>query len=530
VANKIIAQGKKAREKLFEGVELAANVVCTTLSPKGRNVAIQREWGIPLVVHDGVTVMKEVNSNDPLVKIGIDLIRVAAEKNNLEVGDGTTTVTLLAYELVKGGLELIDKGVNPMVLRTEIYKVLPLLIDKIKELSKPIKNKEEIARVATISSADEEIGEKVSIAMDKVGKDGLVVPEEGTQFETEVDYTEGMQFNKGYLLVGGTPVFVTNPSRMEAVVENPAIVILKKEISLGTEIGPLLEVIAKETKNIIVIAKNITGDALVTMGVNKYKGNINAIAIQAPGYDTDNFLDDLAVMTGGRVINTEQDATDDLKWLGHAEKVISDRDTTIVIGGKGNPEAIKERVKSIKAMMEREKSQFEKEKEEQRLARMTRGVAVIRVGAKTDIDMREKVERVKDAIGAATAAREEGIVAGGGTAFLRLLPVLDDANVSDDTKALLKSVLRSPIYKILENCAEENPDKIVNEIMKKDGNFGYEVNSGKVIDLVENGIIDPSKVIRKAIENSFSVGTSILTTEVLIAIDPTTEDDKTKRK
>jgi chaperonin GroEL len=527
---KLITFKKYAREKLFKGVKLLADVVCTTLSPKGQNVAIQREWGTPIIIHDGVSAAREVASKDPFENMGVMLVKEAASKTNDEVGDGTTTATLLSYELIKGGLKLIDKGVNPMILRTEIYKALPFLQDKIKELSKPIKNKEEIARVATMSSADEEIGKMVSIAMEKVGKDGLVVPEEGTKFETEVDYTEGMQFNKGYLLVGGTPIFVTNPARMEAVVENPAIIIFKKEISLGTEIAPVLEVVAKETKSIVVIAKNITGDALTTMGVNKYKGNINAIAIQAPPADMDNFLDDLAVMTGGKVITTEQDATDDLKWLGHAEKVISDRDTTIIINGKGDAQAVKERVKSIKAMINREKSVFEKEKEEQRLARMTKGVAVIRVGAKTDIDMREKVERVKDAIGAATAAREEGVVAGGGTAFLRLLPVLDDIDVSQDAKDLLKSVLRSPIYKILENCAEKEPDKIVSEVMKKNGNYGYEVNSGKVIDLVENGIIDPSKVIRKAIENAWAVGSSILTTEVCIALDPEYETELEKAR
>lgn len=525
---KLITFKKDAREKLFKGVKLLANAVCTTLSPKGRNVAIQREWGTPIIVHDGITCAREVASKDPFENIGVMLVREAASKTNDEVGDGTTTATLLSYELIKGGLKLIDKGINPMVLRTEIYKVLPLLKDKIKELAKPIKNKEDIARVATISSADEEIGEMVSIAMEKVGKDGLVVPEEGQSFETEVEYTEGMEFNRGYL----SPYFVTNPLRMEAVVHNPAIIILKREISLPLEIGTILEAVAKKTKDMIVIAKDVKGDALVTMAVNKQKGNINTIAIQAPANDMDNFLDDLAIVTGGKVISSESEATDDLKWLGSAEKVIADRDTTVIIKGGGEPKAVSERVKAIKAMIDREKSPFEKEKEEQRLARMTKGVAVIKVGAKTDIDMREKVERVKDAIGAATAAREEGIVAGGGTAFLRLLPVLKDIDVSQDVKDLLESILRSPIYKILENCAEKEPDKIVAEVMKKNGNYGYEVNSGKVIDLVENGIIDPSKVIRKALENAWAVGSSILTTEVCIALDPEyeTELEKARRK
>lgn len=524
--NKLIKFNKSARDKLFSGVKLLSDVVVSTLGPKGRNVAIERTWGTPIVIHDGVTCAKEVASSDPYENVGVQLVRESANKTNSEVGDGTTTATLLAYELIKGGLKLIDDGMNPMVLRSEIYKTLPFLKEKIAKIAKPIKSKEDVERVATISSSDPEIGKLVAEAVNKVGKDGLVVPEEGNSLETTVEYTDGFEFNKGYLLYAGVPIFVTNPDRMEAVVNNPAIIILKKEVSLAIEIGKILEVVALKFKDVVVIGKNITGDALATMAVNKQRGNINTIAIQAPPHDLDNFLDDLAILTGAKVISSNDECTDDLSWLGRADKVIADRDNTVIIKGGGSATHISNRIKALKSMIARETSIFEKEKEEQRLARLTKGVAVIRVGAKTEIDMREKIERVKDAIGSALSARDEGVVAGGGTAFLKLLPVLDEVDVSNEVKDLLKSVLRSVINKLLDNSGESHKNLILKEIMSKGNNYGYEVNSGKIVDLVKEGIIDPAKLIRIALENAVAVSTSLLSTDCVIALDPKQDDTK----
>jgi len=521
---KVLAFRKEARDKLFEGVSLLADAVTTTLGPKGRNVAIQRTWGMPIVVHDGVTVAREVDSTDPLVAIGINLVREAASKTNEEAGDGTTTATLLAYEIVKRGLKLVDSGVNPMVLRTQIYAVLPKLIAELKSFAKPVESNADIARVAYISSADEEIGKLVAEAIDKVGKDGLVTVDESKTMETEVDITEGMEFNKGFL----APHFITNPQRMEAIIENPIIALIDKKLSLNTEIVPILEKMAKTSKDIVIIAESISGDALATMAANKLKGNINAVAVEAPGIadNKTNYLEDIAVLTGGRVLSdknmTDVEAND--TWIGRAERVISSRDTTVIINGKGDKKEVKARIEDMRAQEKNDKSTFEKEKIKERLARLSTGIAVIRVGAKTEIDMRERVERVKDAVGAATAAKDEGIVAGGGVAFLRMCKVLGSAT---DGERLMAEVLVEPIYKLLVNSGEENPEATLEEIklyQTEKPNVGYEVNSGEAMDMIDRGIIDPAKVLRLALENAVAVSTSILTTDAIIGIKESKDD------
>ena len=507
---------EEARQKLFEGVEILADAVTTTLGPKGRNVAIQRNWGDPFIVHDGVTVAREVGDADDFKRMGIDLVKQAAAKTNEEAGDGTTTATLIAYEIVKGGLELVKDGVNPMVLRNQIMEALPKLVNELGNISTSVKSSKEITRVAYISSGELGIGEMVAKAIKKVGEDGLVTVEEGKGIDTEVEYTEGMEFDKGYI----SHYFITNPQRMEAVIEEPAIAILNKKVSLVNEIQAILEPMSRITKDMVIIANDVSGDALMTMVVNKQKGTINALAVKAPqggAGEIEHFLEDMAVVTGGRVINTDTDLAQD-GWIGRADKIVADRDSTVIIRGHGKEEDVDARVDSIRGQITKETNVHLKEKLEERLAKLTKGVAVIKVGAKTEVDMRERVERVKDAVGAATAAREEGVVVGGGTAFLRLKDSVDGSN---EGEKLLESVLEAPTRKLMANSGEkdEKIDKMVKTIIKNGGNFGYEVNSGEMKDLVKDGIIDPAKVIRLTLENAIAVATSILTTDVLIAIN-----------
>lgn len=514
---KRLAHQKKARQYLFEGVKILADSVCITLGPKGRNVAIQRPWGTPIVVHDGVTVARDVESPKALIDVGIDLVKQAAIKTNEEAGDGTTTATLFAYKIVEGGLELIDQGVNPMILRNQIYEALPKVLKELKRLSKPVKSNEDIAKVATISSSDSEIGKLVADAVKKVGEDGLVTVDEGGT-ETEVEFTEGMEFKKGY----ASPYFITSPDRMEAVIHEPAIILVNKALTLNDEIISLLQNAVKYSKDIVLIAISIGGDALATMVANKMKGLINAVAVPAPGVgdNKQNYLDDIAIFTGGKVISNETaiDVAKDDSWLGKAKKVVSGREVTVIVGGKGKKKEIEDRIKMLKNQIKEEKSPFEKEKMEERLAHLSTGVGVIRVGAKTEIDMRERVERVKDAVGAATSAREEGIVVGGGSVYLQISKVLEGES---EGEKLLKEVLEAPARKLMENCGETN--EIINlnikNIMEYEDypEMGYDVNDGMVKDLVKAGVIDPTKVCRLALENAVAVGTSILTTECLIA-------------
>jgi len=514
---KTIASGKEAQKKLFKGVKMLADSVVVTLGPKGRNVAIQRPWGVPIVVHDGVTVAREVESQDALVDIGIDLIKDAASKTNEEAGDGTTTATLLAYELVKRGMDLLNEGVNPMVLRNQIYAVLPNLLAELKKLSKPVKSNEDVRKVAVISSANEEIGKLVAEAVEKVGEDGLVTVEEGG-IETEVEFTEGLEFDKGYL----SHYFVTNPQRMEAVIEEPYIVLLNKDISLNTEIVPIVEEAVKASKNLFIIAKDLKGDALATLVANKMKGNINVVVVNAPksGNEAEEYYNDIAVLTGGKVLSDETgvDITQNSDWLGRANKVLVSKDTTVIIGGKGNKKEIDNRLAQLKNQIKNEKSKFEKEKLEERVARMSTGIGVIKVGAKTEIDMRERVERVKDAVGSATSAREEGIIPGGGSVFLQMSKVLEGKT---EGEKLLKEVLEAPARKLMSNSGETNEviNSRVDKILKSEAKeaLGYEVDGGKLVNLIDMGVIDPTKVVRLALENAIAVSSSILTTETIIS-------------
>ncbi|HEC66614.1 MAG TPA: chaperonin GroEL, partial [bacterium] len=437
---------------------------------------------------------------------------------NEEAGDGTTTATLLAYELVKRGMSLVDDGVNPMTLRKQIYKVLPSLLEELKKLARDVKSKDDISRVATISSNSEEIGKLVSEAMDKVGKDGRVTVSESSGLDTTVEYTEGMEFDKGYL----SQYFITNSERREAVIVNPVVVLIRKKLSMNNEVMPLLERVVGRSKDILLIAEEIKGDALASLVANKMKGIVNLLAVEVPGVgdNKNNYFEDIAILTGATVIS-DQTATDinkDFEWLGEAERVVAGQKTTVIIGGKGKKEEMEKRLEDLRTQIKEEPSKFEKEKMEERLARLSTGIGVIKVGAKTEIDMRERLEKVKDAIGAATAAREEGIVVGGGSALLMISKLLKG---NSEGEKLLKEVLETPARRLMLNSGETNDtiNKYIQEILEN-GELGYEVEQGKLLPLIQEGVIDPAKVVRLALENAISVGCSILTTDALIGIEP----------
>jgi chaperonin GroEL len=526
--------GQDARDDLVKGVTLMYDAVCSTLSPKGRNVAIARQYGAPIVVHDGVTVAKEVKSIDEFVQMGINLVREAAQKTNDEAGDGTTTSTLIAYELVTRGLALVKKGMNPMILRTQLYEALEQAKEELQKLSKPAKTQRDLERVATISSADETIGKMVGEAVFKVGKDGLVAVEESGGYDTYINYTEGMTIDKGYI----SPYFITNSQRMEAVVSKPLIAIIDKTITTQRELVPLVEtmIASGKTKNIVIIGE-VKGEALNVLVQNKMKGIVNALVIDAPGYGDNRreYLEDLAVLTGATVfsnelgMDSEQFAHSfDISWLGKCDKMIATKKTTMVIKGAGTAKAIAAQVKKIKAHMAKAESSAERERLEERLAKMTTGVAVVKVGAKTDIEAREKLERVKDAVGSATAALLEGIVPGSGVTFMHLSEAIKGDNPG---ARLMREVLEQPLRKVMLNSGESNKrklfgllpsniDTLVTQIKMFEYGAGYNSIEMKIDDMEKAGILDPTKVIRLCLENGLGVASSILTTDTLIDLEP----------
>lgn len=506
---------KEAQDALLTGVTLMYKAVCTTLSPKGRNVAIQRPWGAPIVIHDGVTVAREVKSRDRFVQQGINLIKEAAQKTNDEAGDGTTTSTLIAYEVVSRGMKLKEQGINPMVLRDEVQRSLSEAKEKLAKLSKKVKTVEELSQVATISSANKEIGELVGKVIFDMGSEGLVTVEEGGGTDTWVDRTDGMSIARGY----SHPYFVTDTYRQEATVVKPIIIMTDRAITNNLEITSLIQkLVEKGEKNIVIIGE-VTGEALSTLVLNKTRGNINCLVVKAPGYGDHKagFLEDVAMVVGGKVFSKEMPLEMfDESFLGHADKMIADAKSSIIIGGKGDPNEVKEQVAKLQELKRKAVTGPEREPIEERIAKLTTGVAVIRVGAKTEVEAREKIERVKDAVGAAQSALEEGIVAGGGVTFIKLI----DAITEDTSGAkLLKEVLEQPMRKVMLNCGESQQSitDAVGDVKKsKSTTYGYEAMSGEMCELIERGIIDPAKVIRLSLENGIAVATSILTTEVLI--------------
>lgn len=521
---KSIVFGDEAREKLVEGVTIMYRAVCATLSPNGRNVAVSRQWNIPIVMHDGVTVARAVDHDDPLIRMGMDLVRQAAQKTVDECGDGTTTATLLAYEIVTRGMKLIkDAKANPMKLRNELRDVLAMIQSDLKLDAIPADGTKDIERVATISSNSPETGKMIADAFAKIGNDGLVTAEESKTPETFIEYTEGMTFDKGYV----TNYFVTHPERMESIIENPIIAVIDKKITLNDEIVPLLNTMVKVSKNIVIFGE-VSGQALATVVANKVRGLISAVVITPPNHGDRRtaLLQDIALMTGGAVFSKElgmppEDFAQSFKasWLGKASRVVADRKSSMIVKGQGDPEKIKTEIERLRKLKETESNQFEREKLEERLAKLTTGVAVIKTGGKTEIEARENVERVKDAIGAAKSAMTEGIVPGGGKAFLNLKKRLSRRGKKTLGKALMLQVLEAVSRKVMENSGEEPDainDNVQTMIRARNKWTGYETTNGRIVNLLNVGVIDPAKVIRCTLENGISVATSILTTEVLV--------------
>ena len=523
-----------ARRKLKRGIDTVATAVSTTLGPKGRNVAIDKKFGAPTVTHDGVTVAKEIELDDPYENMGAQLFKEAAVKTNEIAGDGTTTATVLAQHMVHEGLKNVAAGANPMLLKQGIEAGTQALANKIRDMAISIDSFDEIASVASISAQDPEIGKLIATVMDKVGKDGVITVEESKALEFETEYVEGMQFDRGYI----SPYFVTDAEHMEAVIEDAYILIHDKKISSAQDIIPVLEKLVQVgRKNLVVIAEDVDGEALATLVLNKLRGMINALAVKAPGFGDRRkaMLQDIATLTGGQVITEEMGRkleSVQITDLGRAGKIISTKDDTTVIDGKGDEKDIKGRVEQIKVEIDRSTSDYDKEKLQERLAKLAGGVAVIRVGAATEVELKEKKHRVEDALSATRAAVEEGIVPGGGVALLNALPALDDVKTEsgDITTGvnILRVALEAPMRKIAEN-AGMNGDVIIQNVRrmqgeKKDPQLGYNVMTGEYLNMVKSGIIDPAKVTRGALENAASIAAMILTTEALVTDIP--EDKK----
>ncbi len=529
--------GSEARAALKRGMDVLANAVVTTLGPKGRNVALDKKWGSPTITHDGVTVAKEIELEDPFENMGAQLLKEAATKTNDIAGDGTTTATLLAHVLIEEGMKNVAAGANPMLLKRGILVAAEKVADAIAESAIEVKTKEDIANVASISAQDHEIGELIAEVMDKVGKDGVITVEESKGLEFEQEYVEGMEFDRGYI----SPYFVTNPESMEAVIEDAYILIHDKKISAAQDLVPILEkLVQKGIRNLVVIAEDVDGEALATLVVNKLRGLLTALAVKAPGFGERRkaMLHDIAILTGGRVITEEEgrrleDAR--LEDLGRADKVVSTKDKTTIVGGRGDDKMITARIEQIKAEIERSTSDYDREKLQERLAKLAGGVAIIRVGAATETELKEKKHRVEDALSATRAAVEEGIVPGGGVALINAIEVLDDLKMDYPDEqtgvTILRKALEMPVRKIAENAGQDGA-VILAEVRRKQeekGNdrIGYDVMSGKYVDMVEAGIIDPAKVTKGALLNAASVAAMVLSTEALITDIPEPEQPST---
>ncbi len=525
---------EEARRKLKAGVDTIATAVATTLGPKGRNVALDKKFGAPTITHDGVTVAKEIELEDPYENMGAQLLKEAATKTNDIAGDGTTTATVLAQNIVNEGLKNVVAGANPMLLKRGIEAGTEALSKSITEMAVSIDSMEDIASVAAISAQDEEIGKLIAEVMDKVGKDGVITVEESQSLEFELEYVDGMQFDRGYL----SPYFITDSDAMESVIEDAHILIHDKKISSAQDLVPILEKLIQTGKrNLVIIAEDVDGEALATLVLNKLRGTLNALAIKAPGFGDRRkaMLQDIAVLTGGQVITEEMGRkleSVQIADLGRGGKIISTKDDTTIVGGAGEEDLIKGRVEQIKVEIDRSTSDYDSEKLQERLAKLAGGVAIIRVGAATEVELKEKKHRVEDALSATRAAVEEGIVPGGGVALLNVLDSLDDVEVEgSDAQTgvkILRAALEAPMWKIAEN-AGKNGDVIIQNVRaaqekEKNNNIGYDVLSEDYVDMIDKGIIDPAKVTRGALENAASIAAMILTTEALITDLPEKDD------
>jgi len=531
MAAKQLVFGEEARRKLRDGIDILAEAVATTLGPKGRNVALDRKFGSPTITHDGVTVAKEIELEDPFENMGAQLLKEAATKTNDIAGDGTTTSTVLAHAMVTEGLKTLAAGANPMLLKRGIAAASKKIADSIKSQSIEISTKEEIASVATISAQDNSIGDLIAEVMDKVGKDGVITVEESKGLEFEQEYVEGMQFDRGYI----SPYFITDSENMESVIENPYILVYDKKISAAQQdLIPLLEKMMQIGKrDLMIIAEDIDGEALATLVLNKLRGTLNVLAVKAPGFGDRRkaMLQDIAVLTGATVISEETGRkleTAEVADLGRAEKIVSDKDNTTVIGGKGDAKAIKGRIDQIRVEIDKTTSDYDSEKLQERLAKLSGGVAIIRVGAATETELKEKKHRVEDALSATRAAVEEGIVPGGGVALLNAMKKLDGMKLdSDDAMTgvnIVRKALETPMRRIAENAGFDGSVIVENvrqnQAKEKNNNIGFDILLEKYVDMVNGGVIDPAKVTRGALENATSIAAMILTTEALITDVP----------
>ncbi len=523
MAAKKLVYGDEARAKLKAGVDKLANAVKVTLGPRGREVILEKKWGSPAVTKDGVSVAKEIELSDPYENMAAQLVKEVASKTADVAGDGTTTATILTQAIYEEGLKAIASGANPVYVKRGIDEAVRIIIEELKKISKPVSGRKEIEQVATISANnDPEIGKIIADAMEKVGKDGVITVEESKSAETVLEVTEGMQFDRGYL----SPYFVTNPEKMEAVLENPYILIYEKKINNIRELLPVLEKVVQTNKPLLIIAEDVEGEALATLVVNHIKGVLKVCAVKAPGFGERRkaMLQDIAILTGGTAITEDLGIkleSVDLDMLGRADKVVVDKDNTTIIGGKGNPEDIKARIEQIKKQIETTTSEYDKEKLQERLAKLAGGVAIIKVGAATEAELKEKKDRVDDAVHATKAAVEEGIVPGGGVALYRASRALCNIKEENTDKAwgikIVKNACKVPLKQIAYNAGFEG-SVILEKIKDAENiNYGFNAATGEYVDMVEAGIIDPTKVVRTALQNAASIAGTMLTAECLIA-------------
>ncbi|GLH65497.1 chaperonin GroEL [Parageobacillus sp. G301] len=520
---KEIKFSEEARRAMLRGVDKLADAVKVTLGPKGRNVVLEKKFGSPLITNDGVTIAKEIELEDPFENMGAKLVAEVASKTNDVAGDGTTTATVLAQAMIREGLKNVTAGANPMGIRKGIEKAVAVAVEELKAISKPIKGKESIAQVAAISAADEEVGQLIAEAMERVGNDGVITLEESKGFTTELDVVEGMQFDRGY----ASPYMITDTEKMEAVLENPYILITDKKISNIQDILPILEQVVQQGKPLLIIAEDVEGEALATLVVNKLRGTFTAVAVKAPGFGDRRkaMLEDIAILTGGEVISEElgrelKSAT--IASLGRASKVVVTKENTTIVEGAGDSERIKARINQIRAQLEETTSEFDREKLQERLAKLAGGVAVIKVGAATETELKERKLRIEDALNSTRAAVEEGIVAGGGTALMNVYNKVAAIEAEGDEATGVKIVLRAieePVRQIAQNAGLEG-SVIVERLKTEKPGIGFNAATGEWVDMIEAGIVDPTKVTRSALQNAASVAAMFLTTEAVVADKP----------
>jgi chaperonin GroEL len=527
VASKLLKFGEDARRGLEAGVDRLADAVAITLGPKGQNVVLDKKWGAPTITNDGVTIAKEIELEDPWENMGAQLTKEVATKTNDVAGDGTTTATVLARAMVKGGMKNVAAGANPMALKRGIERAVESAVEAIANESKEVESKEEIAQVASISAADPAIGETIAEALDKVGKDGVITVEESNTFGIELEFTEGMQFDKGYI----SPYFITDPDRQEAVLEEPFLLLVNKKVSSVQELVPVLEKVMQGGKPLVIVAEDVEGEALATLVVNKIRGTFNAVAVKAPGFGDRRkaMLQDIAILTGGQVISEEVGLkleNVDLDLLGKARKIVVTKDTTTIVEGQGSDDDVAGRINQIKAEIDKTDSDWDREKLQERLAKLSGGVAVIKVGAATEVELKEKKHRIEDAVSATRAAVEEGVVPGGGVTLIRAEAALDKLDLEGDEATgarIVRNSLSEPARRIAQNAGYEG-SVVVQQLRGETGGTGFDAETGEWVDMVKAGIIDPAKVTRSALQNAASIAAIVLTAESAVVEKPEEEE------